>query len=246
MARPVVVLLSARGTLRGLGPACRSAGLALHRFEAIRFRPTGARPPTLVGLRPFQVLVVTSRQAAGPGLRGWLRRRGPAPLEVWAAGPGTARRLRALGFHRVRSGRELGARGIVTGLGARPRSVLHVRSEQAGPELAAALRARGHTVVEAITYRVVPSPGRLRRLPPSLRRAAAVVLTSPSAVGSLRATVGARPLRTIGRVLPAVVLGERTARAARNVGFRSVALAGTTDPQRFARLLVRTVRHAGR
>lgn len=244
---PQVVLLSARETLRGLGPAVRAEGLRLRRIEAIRSHPAplGGGRRGAAGRARYDTIIVTSRHAARRALLTWALagKEGPMP-EVWAAGPGTAAALRRLGVRRVRQGTGLGSDGIVRRLGARRRRVVHLRSDLAGHALARTLRAAGHQVREVVAYRVEPTPGEIRRRVAELRRAAALVLTSPSAVDSLRRAVGPKAVREIGRRTPAVVLGERTARAVAAAGFRTVAITPTPAPQRFARLLVRTVHDA--
>jgi uroporphyrinogen-III synthase len=241
------VLLSARETLRGLGPALSSRGLSLRRIEAIRVEPAPASPSALRAARASRVdtVLVTSRHAVGPTLRAWARARDRAGRpELWAAGPGTAQRLRRLGLGPVRRGAGLGGSGVVRALGPRPRTIVHVRSDVAGGVLAQELRARGHRVREVVAYRVRANPAEVRRREALLRRACALVLTSPSTVASLRRAVGKEVVRELGRTVPAVVLGKRTARAAAAAGFRTVSVAPETSPQRFARLVVRTVDHA--
>lgn len=240
----LVVILSARETLRGLEAALRSMGLGARRVVAIRLEPVaskvarGRRRPS----RAPDAVLVTSRHAVGPLLRFWTRPRGAGPRpELWASGPGTAARLRQLGYSSVRRGAGLGAEGIARALGPPARRLVHLRSDLAGPSLARALRARGHRVTEVIAYRVRPDPSAVRRCATGVLGAAAIVLTSPSATASLRTGLGRAAVRRIGRSTPAVVLGDRTARAARAAGFRTVAIAPTTDPQRFARVLLRAV-----
>jgi uroporphyrinogen-III synthase len=241
-ARPEVVLLSSGDTLRGLEGACRALGLRLQRVDAIRIRSLPSRGARLPG--GADVLVVTSRHAVGPLLRAWLRRRREGRLEVWAAGAGTAERLTAEGVRTVRKGSELGAGAIVRGLGRAPRRVVHFRSDRAGDLLARALRRHGHTVLDRIAYRVEPASREVRRRWSTIEKAAALVVTSPSALEAWTRGGPAPGRRRLARSIPVVVLGARTARAARGAGFRRVVVSGTTDPQRFARLLVRAVAHA--
>lgn len=239
---PRVVLLGSRDTLAGLGTAVRSKGLRFSRVVAIRQEGTStpAVPERGSGRRPVDTLLVTSRHAVGPALRNWIRGQ-PRPPEVWAAGPGTAARLRAIGIGRVRRGVRLGAVGIVGAWGSRPRSVVHFRSDLAGERLARTLRAQGHDVREVVAYRVRSQVSEVRRHAEVVRNAGALVLTSPSVVETVRNALGPRSLRGIGGRIPAIVLGARTARAARSAGFRRVTVASDTAPQRFARVLVRVV-----
>ncbi len=235
----MVVLLSAPDTLRRLDREARRRGLDLRRVAALRFRPSRGAPPTLARRRRAAVdtAIVTSRHAAGRLLSAWCRPLpGGRPVELWAAGPGSAERLRRLGYRRVRRGDGLGGEGIVRALGPRPRRIVHLRSDLAGSRLARALRARGHRVTEVVAYRVEADTARLRRERPLLRRAAAWVVTSPSVISAVRQVLG-DSLRDV----PVIVLGERTATAAARAGFRRVQAVGPLSPQRFARRLVRAV-----
>lgn len=237
---PRVVLLSSRESLRGLGAALRAHGGDLLRVEAIRAvpcEPRRGRGRVRRSHRPDAV-VVASRHAAGPVLLSWVPPR-PVGPELWAVGPGTAVALRRLGYRRVVQGRRLGLDGVLEALGPEPRSVLHLRSDIAGSGTARALRSRGHRVVERVAYRVRPRLPPIRRHAASLRRAGALVVTSPSVLAALRRAVDRTTLRSIGRRVPAVVLGDRTRRAAVASGFRRVVVAPETTPQRFARLLLR-------
>ncbi len=245
--RRLVVMLSAVDTLAGLGGAVRATGLEFRRVEAIRAQRT--RPLRVSGASraatEVDTLVVTSPHAVGPGLLAWAGRygRGRTP-EVWAAGPQTARRLRAAGFSPVRRGSGLGAAGIAAGIGRGHRTIVHLRSDLAGSGMARSLRALGHRVIDLVGYRVLPRPSAVRRHASDLRRSAVIVLSSPSAVESLRRGLPTRDRRALGRTVPAVVLGARTARAAAAAGFRTVRIAPSADPQRFARFLVRVMTDA--
>lgn len=250
MARPRalrVVLLSSRETLPGLGPALRSAGVRFHRVvaivpEACRPRPLGGPiPPT----RSVDTVLVTSRHAVGPALRAWTRpQTGGATPEIWAAGPGTAERLRRAGVRRLHIGSGAGAGGIVQRLGGRPRTIVHVRSDLAGDSLARELRERGHRVVEIVAYRVRPALSEIRRRRLALLDADVLILTSPSVVSALHDALGSTRVRELARRKTAIVLGGRTARAAEAAGFHPVVVPPTTTPQRFARRIVRSVIHA--
>lgn len=246
---PEVTVLGAKGTLAGVGPIARSLGLRLERIEAIRVVPCPPRELArrLAPVGNVDAVFVPSRHAVSRTLARWARARacGPRPA-VWAAGPGTAAALRRLGVPHVREGKGLGARAMVSRLAGRRHAVLYLRSDAAGDGLSTALRARGHRVTEVVGYRVRAARTRIRRGRAVIRGASALVFTSPSSVAALREALGRATVRHLGRATLAVVLGERSARAARGAGFRSVVVARTTDPQRFARLLVRTVADARR
>lgn len=247
--RPLVVVLSAAETFVGLAPAARAVGLAVLRVEAIR--PFRCRPRWVSGRAgdraPIDTLLITSPHAVGRGLLTWSRRLGGGRTpEAWASGPETAARLRRAGFRAVRRGPGLGVEGLIGAIGPGTRSLVYLRSDLAGAGTARALRALGHRVLEVVGYRVIPRPATVRRHARAIRRASVIVLASPSAVLALRRALGVRPLRRLGRTVPAVVLGELTARAATAAGFRFVRASPSVAPQRFASFLVRVVADAAR
>lgn len=240
-----VVLLSAADTLPGVGASARRLGVVVRRLEAIRPRELGAEPWRRLARRQlaFDTVVLTSRHAVGARFRAWARSRPPGspPLELWAAGPGTAARARAAGVGPIRRARAVGAAGLVAALRGRRRTVLRVRSDAAGPSLARELRAGGHRVVDVIGYRLEARPAVVRRHREAVRGSAGLVATSPSGLRALRAGLGVGAFRAVTARTPVVVLGDRSARAARALGFRRVAVAAPSTPQRFARELVRAL-----
>lgn len=246
--RPSVVLLSSGDTLRPVGSAAKALGLRWSRVEAIRIapEPEGRVAARLRRLRRVEGVVVTSRHAALPALVRWAngQPKGGRPV-FWAVGPGTADHLRACGAHEVREGRTLGADGLLRRLGPRPRRLLYVRSDVAGDRVARALRARRHRVSEVLGYRVLARPREIRQRRGVIEAAQALVVASPSSLAALRYALGARRVRALGRTIPAIVLGELSARAARDAGFCRVVVAPTSDPQRFARALVGTLTDVG-
>jgi len=246
---PSVVLYSAPGTLAGVDSPLRRAGVRLVRLVAVVFRPV---PPRLWLARLERIhqpctVLVTSRTGVEAGVRPWARARGRTlpPLEGWAVGPGTAEALRRAGVRRVHRARSTGATGLAEALGrSTPRTVVHFRSDLAGPALARFLRGRGHRVVEVVVYRTEA----VRRLTDRARRALVLadllVVTSPSALSSLRRRLGARGFARISRATRLVVLGERSRKAAAALGFRRVSVAPSTTAQRFTRHLLRELRDA--
>ncbi len=239
---PIVYVFASREALAGLRPAAAAAGLRLRRVEAIRAVACRTRIVSgrALGLSDFDTLVVTSRRAADRRLRRWLPR-GERTWTAWAAGPGTAAALRRLGLSTVRQGLVLGGPGIARAIGPARRTILYVRSAEAGPTLARALRLRGHRVQERVTYALRTDRPRLRRQTARLAEGAAAIFTSPSTLSATRAAVGPARLRLLARRLPAFVLGNRTGAAARRAGFRRVVAVGSTDPQRLVRQLVRAL-----
>ncbi len=247
--RGTVVLLAAPDTLAGLDVACARAGIRLVRLISVRTRPVPTeRWLPRLERRPIpDLVVVTSRAAVTAGVRRWLRARRPArpSVDYWAAGPTTARALRAVGARPVHRARSLGAEGIAGALARlRPRRILYFRSDRAGPDLARRLRRFGHRVDDTVVYRVVPrtriSSGEARAVLTSNVLAA----TSPSALTLLSGSAIARRLAARPRPARLVVLGPRTGSAARALGFRNVSVAPSPNPERFTRHLLRELEHA--
>ncbi len=243
-----VYVLSAPETLEPLGLAVRRHALRLRRIELLQAAPVrsgaGARR-TLAGVRRASA-IVTSKHAVGPLFRAWLSmaRRTGRP-EVWVAGPRTARSLTRLPVRVRRAGRGLGEGDLTRALeGQSPRSFVYFRSDRAGPNLARTLRARGHRVTSLIAYRVHAVPEAVRPWARELPTAGALVVTSPSALSALANGIGRSALRALGRSVPTVTLGPRTAAVVRAAGFRRVVVCPSTNPQRLARCLVRAVRDA--
>jgi uroporphyrinogen-III synthase len=243
-----VVLLSAPGTLEGIDRLLSASKVRLHRVEIVRPRalPPKEWLPRAARARSVDTVLVTSRFAVAAGVLPWMRRRSAnvSRPEFWAAGPRTAERLRALGIRPVRRGAMVGSRGIVARLGDRPRTILYLRSDRAGPTLARTLRARGHRVTDLVVYGVGASPTLTERDRRRIGSAAVLVATSPSAIAGLRRGLGVKAFRAVSKSTPIVVLGSRSARAARRAGFRRVSVAPGTSAQRFTRHLLREVEHA--
>lgn len=244
-----VVVLSAPGTLEGIDPLLRRAGVRLVRLASLE--PRSVDPSTWLerlrrGPEPDTV-VVTSRTAVDAGVRPWRRSLGPVPasLEFWAVGPGTAQVLRREGILRVHRPRTVGAMAVAMALRRTPpRTVVYFRSDLAGPRLAQALRAQGHRVADPVVYRTeAPSPFAARARD-QVRAADLLVVTSPSGLSNLRRRLDPVTFSRIARSTPLVVLGERSQRAARGHGFRRTSVAPSTTAQRFTLHLLQELRHA--
>ncbi len=249
--RPSVVVLGGPGTLSLLDGSLRQAGVRTVRITL--FHPEPVDParwlPRLARAPPPDTVVLTSRHAVEAGLRPWFRRRGPlaGAVEYWAAGEGTAEALRNAGVRRVRRPRGLGAAAILRGLGARAgRTVVHLRSDRAGPDLAEDLRARGHRVVDPVVYRLRAARILSSSDRKALREAELWIATSPSALSTLRRLLGPREFESRRGRVRLLVLGGRTLRAARGHGFRRVQNANTTDAQRLTRVVLTGFRDAAR
>lgn len=246
---PTVVLVSVPGTLRGVDPLLRVAGVRPVRIVASEPRPV--RPAVWlarISRAPApDTIVVTSREAVNAGVRPWRRARGrlPSPLEVWAVGPETAKALRHSGVLRVYRPPTVGASALPSSLSREPpRTIVYLRSDVAGPGLARALRSQGHHVVDLVVYRLSSPPPLTPRARADLLRADLLVVTSPSGLSNLRGRLGAAAFARLARSVPLVVLGERSRRAARGQGFRRTSVAPAPTAQRFTRHLLRELRHA--
>lgn len=243
-----VTIVGSRMALTGLTTRLERRGVTVHRVVVLvpipPARAVAAFPP-----RPttaIDTLVLTSRAGVRsltrvPGLLAALRRN--PGLWVLAVGPGTAAALEQAGLPPDWSPSSGGSSAIAARLlRSPPRRVLYPRSSRAGPRLARLLRRQGHVVFDPITYRVAPAA---RLGAPDVRRvleADRLVVTSPSALSHLRSGLGPASFRRLRARRGIVVLGERSARAARGHGFRGVRRAPTTAEQGFTRFLVRELR----
>jgi uroporphyrinogen-III synthase len=109
--------------------------------------------------------------------------------------------------------------------------VLVVRGDIAGDRVAERLRARGAAVDDVVAYRTIEGPQgsveRLRRAMGGVTGPDAVLFTSGSTVRGLLA-IGRAAGCDVGAI-PAICLGPETAREARALGFRVVAVAPVPD-----------------
>lgn len=245
-----VALLSAPGTLEGIEPRLRRAGVRLVRVAAVRpvRRPLAEWRAELDRGPAPDTLVVTSRAGVASGVVPWRRSGGrfSPSLEAWAVGPGTAESLRRAGVRRVHRPREIGADALAEGLRRpTPRRIVYLRSDAAGPSLARALRRQGHRVVDIVTYRLEVPPTLARRARQAIVGADLLIATSPSGLVGLRRRLGDPSFEPLARHARLVVLGERSRQAARALGFRNVSVAPSTTAQRFTRYLLRELDHAG-
>lgn len=239
-----IVLVGAADTLPGLEQQLRRKRAMLRRVVVLRSIPlTAASLRRITGrMGRFDTLVVTSRAAARtflaePNVRGHLGRM--SGIEVLAVGPGSANALRRVGLAPAWVA-EGGGRAAVEShlLAVRPRRILYPRSARAGSGLAEALRRQGHSVFDPVVYRL----GRPRPIRAGEARlifhADILVVASPSALSHLRAGLGQDRFRRLRSRAGLVVLGDRSARAARGHGFRAVQVAPTTAEQAFTRFLL--------
>lgn len=244
-----IALVGAGETLPGLDRVLARHGLSLIRVAVIQPVPTPAQHQSRVleQIDSIDTLLVTSRATvrlflAMPSVRARLL--DPLPREVFAVGPATARSLRRAGYSLSWVGTTGGSATVERRLArARlTRRIFYPRSSLAGPGLGRRLRARGHWVFDPVVYRIVSRPRLSRTDVNRLLKADRVVASSPSALSALR---GALPPRSFDRLRHRpglIVLGARSARAARGHGFRSVRTAPVVAEQGFTRFLLRELR----
>lgn len=184
-------------------------------------------PSHRAGERPW--LVLTSARAA-EAVRTVVEEI-PARVRVAAVGQATAQAVReVLGREADLVPERHDAVGLLAALATvtdgPPALAVLPLSSLAADTLAEGLRTRGWEVREVVAYRVTPQPPA-----PQVAEALAaghldaVVLTSPSTVAALAATLTAAPA---GRPVT-VAIGERTARAARAAGIDLAATAPTPE-----------------
>ncbi len=150
-----------------------------------------------------------------------------AGVKLAAVGPATATALQRYGLNADlvpdrAAGRHLAAAlGDVSGL-----RILLPRSEIALRDLPEALRARGASVTEVVSYATRPAPADPLLLQMVLAREFdAATFFSPSALDGLAAQVAPRPLHDILSGVTVVCVGETTAQAARTDGLADVLVA---------------------
>lgn len=248
-ARPQVVLFCAAGTLEGVDPRLRLAGVPVDRVVSVELRPVAPTRwlPSLLGHPPPDTVVVTSRAAVTAGVRPWRRAGGRRleAVEYWAVGSATARALRRDGVRRIRRPRKEESAAIRTAFRRGPsQRILYFRSDRAGPGLARSLRADGHRVIDRVVYRTGPARPLGARAVRGLTGVKLLVVTSPSGLDELRRRLVRRTWTTVTRGTLLVVLGDRSRRAARELGFHRVSVVRPTTPQRFTQRLLRVLRDA--
>ncbi|MGD0718700.1 MAG: uroporphyrinogen-III synthase [Thermoplasmata archaeon] len=223
-------------------------GIRLVRLDAVvaSGSPPGLLAQHLDRFGPYDTVALSSRAAVTAFVRP-LRRHGrlrEPEVEFWAVGPETARALRLAGVRRVRRARAEGAEPLRRALAGRQRRIVCPRSDRAGPALARSLKADGHRVLDLIAYRVRAGPRLSPRERSSARAAAVVIATSPSAITHFRAMVDRPTFDHLARAAQWVVLGPRTAAAARGHGLRRIGVAPSASVQRFTPYLLGVLAHA--
>jgi uroporphyrinogen-III synthase len=249
-ARPTVMLLSGPGSLERIDPLVDRAGVRLLRLTVLHPRPIEPRGwlGRLTRSGPPDTVVVTSRTAVALGVVPWRKaHRLPIRCEFWAVGPGTAQALRRAGVRRVHRPEGVGDLAVADALRrSTPRTIVHLRSDLAGPRLARLLRERGHRVLDQIVYRTTAPHPLTARAGRQLLAADLVIATSPSVLSNVRRGLPKSSFERLRRTAHLVVLGERSQRAARGHGFRHVSVAPSTTAQPFTQHLLRELRDGPR
>ncbi len=236
-----VVLLTGPNALEPIVEALRVGGAKVTRLvvvEPVPLPPSAWRPP-LSALGAVDDVVVTSRSGVLAGVVPWREEgRRARRVRYWSSGPATAATLRSVGVTNVREPPGLGGAAVARAIGRGRRRILRFRSDRAGPSLARALRARGHTVTDVVVYRTRLRArfGRAERA--RLARADLIVASSPSALRALVAALDPPSLARLARRVRLVVIGPRSARAARAAGFVRISVTPSLTAQRFTRPLL--------
>jgi uroporphyrinogen-III synthase len=232
-----VAIAAAAGTLTDLEDALRRTGHPVVRFDALRFQPvlSAARRKEL-RRATWDGIVVSSPRGLELFLEpvfGSARRGKPNPV-AYVAGESTAVGAERLGYTVVRPVGPIGMDGIVRAVpGDRRLRLLHPRSDIAGPKLSRNLRAAGHTVRDVVAFRTMKATSMPSSVRAGFARAGLVVVTSPSALRSLRRHLGPEVFRQLVRAAPFRVLGGTTEKAVRLAGARDIALLDPGPGQRF-------------
>ncbi len=217
-----VALTLAPGSLPELAPLLRSSGFDPVSVPLLRTEECCDAAGLIPWLRQagrFGALVVTSPRAAGILARALLLAGTPRPRlpAIWAVGAASAAPVRQAGY-RVRLPREqtpaaaaLAAALLESGLAG---PVLHLCGDPHRATLAAALREKGHPVMELVVYRaVLAGPEQAR----AALAGSGIVVAGSHRVVELLAQVSPRPARP-----GLVALGPGVAATARRLGWETV------------------------
>ena len=157
----------------------------------------------------------------------------------WAAvGPATARALRARGIEPALVPEETNGLALANAMpDADGKHVLLVRAAAAAPDLPERLRARGAEVDELAAYTTVEGPASSAEMLTAALAdldLSAVVFASGSAVRGFIALGGTT-------ALPAITIGPRTTKVARELGFRVIAEARKQSAAALAAAIVAAI-----
>jgi uroporphyrinogen-III synthase len=222
--------------------ALEAAGYRVHAVATVITQPLEFAPPDVSG---YDWIVVTSAS----GVQGLV----PSPLRGegqgeglkfgrpprWAAvGQATARALRAAGIEPSLIPQESNGLALANALpDVQGKRFLLVRASAASPDLPERLRERGAMVDDLAAYLTTEGPASSAEplqsalTDPDL---AAIVFASGSAVRGYIALGGTTSL-------PAITLGPRTTRVAKQLGFKVIAEAETQTAKALAAAVIRAI-----
>ncbi len=145
-----------------------------------------------------------------------------AKLQVAAVGPATASAAEREGFQVDWVAREFRGEALAAELGGRlaGKKVLLPRSDRAGEDLPALLRAKGAEVLDVVAYRTLAPESQDFAAADRVRRGEADVLTffSPSAFRNITEVVGLEAMGRFAERGALAAIGPVTARAIREAG----------------------------
>jgi hydroxymethylbilane synthase len=194
-------------------------------------------------LSAFDWAVATSANGARAAAEAVESASAPLADVRWAAlGAATARELERLGAREVWQPSQSNSETLARELPVSDRSaVVWFRGDQADDVLREGLTRRGARVEAPVAYRtIIGPPGAAQLLDEALDGGVdAVVFASPSAASGLVAVSGQREKEV--REIPAICIGERTANAARQLGFRVAAVSSVQDATVVAELAAEIV-----
>lgn len=235
-SRPRVLIVGGSETLLGAERRLRQRGLRVDRLPVLRYEPVPQERvrDAIARFGRYDVLLLTSREAVRVmDQAGALPRSSPgrSRTRILCGGPATARAVKEAGLRSAWTARSGVGGAVAASLsGSPPLRIVYPRSDRAGSGVRQMLERDGHRVLDLVAYRVRSRPEPGRSLARRVARADRILVTSPSALSFLRASLprpGFERLRRCGAV---VVLGLRSARSARGHGIRGVRVSpGVTD-----------------
>jgi uroporphyrinogen-III synthase len=220
--------------------ALEAAGYRVHAVATVITQPLEFDPPDLSG---YDWVVLTSAsgvQGLVPSpLRGEGQGEGLKLGPRWAAvGKATAKALRSAGVEPSLIPNESNGLALANALpDVQGKRVLLVRASAASPDLPERLRERGAMVDDLAAYLTIEGPAssaeplKAAIADPEL---AAIVFASGSAVRGYIALGGTTSV-------PAITLGPRTTRVAKQLGFKVIAEAETQSAEALAAAVIRAI-----
>ena len=234
-----IIVTRASGQAATLAGALRARGALVTEIPAVEIAPPDDDRPlraALAAIATYDWLLLTSANAVravaaiAPDL--------PRGLRLASAGPATTRsvcsEIRGAAVA-AEAGDPFGAAGVtraLSGFDVTGSRMLFPVSDRSPATLAAALRERGARVDVVVAYRTIAPEGVADRIREAMRAGAdAVTFASPSSVDAVAEVTEALEV-------PAIVIGETTAAAARAAGFTVAAVAASSTAEALARAVV--------